>query len=530
MIGIQLPASLGAVSLAGMVTGLTTTTFVPVFNTGLAQSADDLGTPLGVLAETLPQLNTDTWRVFPDGTMETSYRLKANLTWHDGHPLTVEDFVFGQQVLSTREYGVATKLPTSYISGVTAGDNLSVVIKWNHLHADAGQLGTTFPPLPHHLLEERHRESAGLGANAPEFLPNSTFWTSDYVGVGPYKVDAYNAGVSVEASAFDAYALGRPKIDRVSIRGVADSNTALATMLAGEAHVSLQNLRGRTGKILDEEWKRSGGGSVVFAPTQRRILYAQYRLEYADPVEVGNDVRVRRAIVQAIDKQPLFETVTEGVGVLSDTYLSPRDPLYPRLERELPKYLYDPRQAVQLLEEAGFRRGTEGQWTTPRGTPFDLPVYFTSGTAGFETENAIIVDALKRIGINAMSRTFATQLSPMDRALTPGLSSAQQSITSFHTRDIAGPENRWVGNNRSGFSNPEYDRAMDLFTTALDPREIEVRTIEIEKVVRELLPAMMLYIDTAPVAYPAQIRGVREAWTDKAPPELANMHEWYWGS
>src|SRR5678815_487624 len=64
---------------------------------------DHEGRSLPYLAETLPQLNGDSWRVFPDGRMETTYRLKPNLTWHDGQPLTSEDFVFGWRVFATPE-------------------------------------------------------------------------------------------------------------------------------------------------------------------------------------------------------------------------------------------------------------------------------------------------------------------------------------------------------------------------------------------------------------------------------------------
>src|SRR5438094_4205357 len=58
-----------------------------MFNADLAL-LDDQGNPRPYLAEALPQLDTDTWKVFPDGTMETTYRLKADLVWHDGKPLT----------------------------------------------------------------------------------------------------------------------------------------------------------------------------------------------------------------------------------------------------------------------------------------------------------------------------------------------------------------------------------------------------------------------------------------------------------
>src|SRR5688572_19350293 len=66
---------------------------------------DEHGSPHAFLAAALPELNSDTWRLFPDGRMETTYRLKPNLTWHDGRPLTADDFVFAWQVYSVPEFG-----------------------------------------------------------------------------------------------------------------------------------------------------------------------------------------------------------------------------------------------------------------------------------------------------------------------------------------------------------------------------------------------------------------------------------------
>src|SRR5438045_2575964 len=62
------------------------------FNAMLAL-IDGQGALRPYLAESLPQLNTDSWKLLPDGKMETTYRLKPNLTWHDGAPLTADDFV-----------------------------------------------------------------------------------------------------------------------------------------------------------------------------------------------------------------------------------------------------------------------------------------------------------------------------------------------------------------------------------------------------------------------------------------------------
>jgi ABC-type transport system substrate-binding protein len=75
------------------VSGRTVDTTLRLWNAGLALN-NEKEVPSPYLAEELPQLNTDSWRVLPDGRMETTYHLKPNLTWHDGHPLTADDFVF----------------------------------------------------------------------------------------------------------------------------------------------------------------------------------------------------------------------------------------------------------------------------------------------------------------------------------------------------------------------------------------------------------------------------------------------------
>src|SRR5438132_50038 len=71
------------------------------FNASLA-IVDGSGARQPYLAESLPKLDSDSWKVSPDGKMETTYRLKPNLTWHDGQPLTADDFVFGQEIYSAK--------------------------------------------------------------------------------------------------------------------------------------------------------------------------------------------------------------------------------------------------------------------------------------------------------------------------------------------------------------------------------------------------------------------------------------------
>src|SRR5205085_2800972 len=174
----------------------------------------------------LPQLNTDSWKVFPDGTMETTYRLRPNLVWHDGAPLTADDWVFSRQVYNNPEVGQASSVPFKAIANVEASDERTILIHWNQPYAAAGALQSLgqsgpigLPPLPRHLL------SAALESGA-QALINSPYWTMEYVGLGPYKLDRWESGAFMEVSAFDRHALGAPKIQRIKVQFMSDPNAA----------------------------------------------------------------------------------------------------------------------------------------------------------------------------------------------------------------------------------------------------------------------------------------------------------------
>src|SRR5207237_839452 len=134
----------------------------------------DQGAP--ELAEALPQLSTDTWRLFPDGRMETTYRFRPNLTWHDGTPFSGEDYVFGWRVYATPELGLARTAPFDAIEEVVAPDSRTLLIKWKQPYPDAAHLAgrdRQFPALPRHLLQATFEsESADSFSNLP-------YWTRE---------------------------------------------------------------------------------------------------------------------------------------------------------------------------------------------------------------------------------------------------------------------------------------------------------------------------------------------------------------
>lgn len=523
IIANALPNDLSAKPLANAAaSGVAAPDSTSVFNATLTY-IDERGHATGYLAETLPQLDASTWRLLPDGTMETAYHLKPNLTWHDGTPVTADDFVFAWQVYATPEYGVNRSIPIRYMSGAEAPDSRTVFIRWNQSYVNAGRLDNDFPPLPAHVL--------GSEQSGEKFLPNSSFWTTNYVGAGPYRLESFDPGIGITGTAFDAYVLGRPKIDRFTLRAIPDTNTALAAVLAGEMDYGLNLFRAEEGLVLERDWVPTGAGVVLWEPLGSRTLNFQFRPELAQPPEVVTDVRVRRAIAYAIDKQESFDVVTGGHGLKSDTRTHPGEEHQPLVDRETTKYPHDLRRAAQLLQDAGFTQGAGGQWLRPGGSPAELPISYTGGSKLFEHENLIIVDQLRHFGIDASSRLFPSSGTSQDRAQLPGMDSVGSADpTQYRTVNTPTADNRWTGANRGGYSNPELDRLADALDKAIVPTEIVQHTIQLEKLTSSDLPGIFLYYHSRAWNNVANLKGPTVRQTISAGHPLRRIYQWEWTS
>src|SRR4030095_7335123 len=166
--------------------------------------------------------------------------LKPNLVWHDGAPLTADDFIFAFKVGTPANGFRTVQVPSPMMEDVLAPDDRSLVIRWKGVYPDAavlllGDVKFGLPPLPRHILEQVSNQ----GADAFQAHP---YWTTEFVGAGPYKVDRWELGSHIAEVAFDQHVLGRPKIDRLRVMFVSDPNTAFANLLAGSTHVALDTL------------------------------------------------------------------------------------------------------------------------------------------------------------------------------------------------------------------------------------------------------------------------------------------------
>lgn len=532
VIGLRVePSSLSPKPLSGG--GVKIKTSTRLFNAAL-ELIDDRGTAQPYLAEALPEVNTDRWRLFPDGRMETTYRLRPNLAWHDGVPFTAQDYVFSWRVYSTPDLGQANTLPISALEEVIAPDDRTVVMRWRQPYPGAGVLqegGTIsrFPALPRHALQ-----SAYDGAQWESFM-NHPYWTRDYVGLGPYRLERWEPGESIEGVAFDAHVLGRPKIGQLRLIFVADANAGLANLLSGAIHVAADDAVGiAQGVTAKREWSstsgRSGGGLIVVAEVWRAV-HAQFRPDIVSPRSLL-DVRVRRALAHALDKDALNEALFDGEGVLASTIFPPTVDYYPVIDRAIVKYPYDRRRSEQLMAEAGFVKGAGGFYESPAEGRF-MPELKTNASAQNESERSILAARWRDAGFGveeglvSASQARDIQVRSTYRSLyNYGRGLGTGNLPNFSRAAIAGPENRWTGSNRGGWSNPEYDRLFESFNATLDRNQGIQLLAQIATIMSDELPAFPLYYDLGPVVYLGSVRGPRQVSPDTSGLVSWNIHEW----
>lgn len=448
---------------------------------------DDQGQPIPRLAVERPSLEKGTWKVFPDGAMETTWRLRNGVKWHDGVEFTAEDIVFGWRIANDREVPWATRAIAEQIADAAAPDRHTVVIRWKNTFPLADRLEeTTLDPVPRHLLER-------LWATDVQSFVNAPYWTREFVGLGPFRLAAWAEGSHLELRAVDNHYLGRPKLSTITVRFITDQNTLVANLLGGAVDVNTTptSLDFEHWKVLQEQWT---AGTVIF-DRAGAFLFVGPNLR----VSPFGDVRVRRAMTHAIDRGAVADAQSIPRELIADTFLIPGSEKARRLKPYVHVYDYDPARAVSLLEEAGWRRGGDGLMRNAAGRAFEFDLRSTR-----EPQALVVADLWKRIGLQpeisitppALARDIEYQANVKGVETSGYFISFGSWRGRVHSAAIPTPENRYSGLNRTYYQDPEVDALIDRFSVTLDASEREqVEAQIIERVTRDA------------AFYPLSIRG-----------------------
>jgi peptide/nickel transport system substrate-binding protein len=467
-------------------------------NAGLV-TVNENGEFVPVLAAELPTL--DNGGVSAD-YLTITWKLRPDLKWSDGQPITSDDVKFTWEAVSHPESGNVLSLGFDLIESVETPDPLTAVIQYkqvNHAYLQQFRYGL----LPRHATGE------------PQDMLNWA-WNRQPVSAGPYIVSEWNAGDSIVMERNPNYYLsGQPYIDRLIFKVVPDPGAQVAMMAQGEAQVQLWP--GETRDVYDP--MVAGVAALQEIPGQWNMaLYFNLSRPFDDdpsandPHPILGDLRVRQAIAHAIDYDLIINEVNRGTFPATNPFA------YGWYRCDLPRaYPYDPEKAKALLEEAGWVPGDDGirvakgaQYAED-GTRLTLQLNgYTSFQPLVKLEEALS-EMFKAVGIattiqnDDFSIIFGSyeegaprMLGNFDILVYDGSLPIEPhaSIRNVYSSTAVPTDDNPAGQNFTRWINPEADRLIEKAGSTVDIATRKAAYCDLAKLIQTELPRLNLYLFT----------------------------------
>jgi peptide/nickel transport system substrate-binding protein len=475
------------------------------------------------LVEAVPSVDNGLWRLFPDGRMETTWKIRPTARWHDGAQFTSDDLSFTAAVGQDREVRIFRDSVYDVIDSIETPDPATLVVQWKRPFIEADVLFThltqaSTAPLPRHLLGRAFAEDKENFVNLP-------YWGQEFVGTGPFKLKSFMQGSHVVLEAFDGFVLGRPKIDEIEVKFIPDSNTMIGAILSGAAELTLgRNLSLEQGLEVQRQWR---SGKVEFDNSLWMAIFPQF--VNPDP-PIVTDLRFRRAMIHAVDRASMVETIQAGRGTVAHSLVIPGIPEYRDVETGAVRYDYDPRRSVQLIEELGFVRGADGFMRDATGRILSQELR-TTKEAHNEAALYPVADYWQRVGVQVepmvippqriSDRPFRAQFPAFE---VIGQPNTVKALSRLRLAQTPLPEGNFVGVNRARYMSPEFDTMLERFYTTIPLRQRAEPLREIVHHMTEQLVWMGLYHEVNPSLIGSRLVGVTPRVADGT--QAWNAHEW----
>jgi peptide/nickel transport system substrate-binding protein len=479
------------------------------FATRPISAFDTAGRPTCLLCTELPTLENGLARIeeLPGGGrgLAVTIKLKPDLQWGDGVPLTARDIAFTWKVGSDPAAGFSNIYTWSRAKSVDVVDDHTAIL---HLDRTLVTYQMWDYVLPEHIEGPVRAQSATM----LDYINRTTYNTAPLTkGLwnGPYVITAYQSGSTIELGPNPAWQGPKPAIARVAIRLVENTAALQANLLSGDVDMTPSGIGITTDQAVALQKDKPDSFRYIYRPG--------LSMERIDPQRDNPllaDVRVRQALLLAVDRKTLIDRLFGGHAKLALSWMNDLDPNY---TTDVATYPFDPARARTLLKDVGFTPGPDGICRNAKGDRLSFEFTTTSGNRIRELSQQVMQSQWKAVCVevairNQPSRTFFGETTR--RRLYTGLAEYANSSriglppTPFYgTPGIPTEANNFNGMNVSGFSNSRMDQLLGQAEIELDPSRQKVIWAEMQRIYAAELPELPLYFREDPDIVPTWLQG-----------------------
>ena len=336
--------------------------------------------------------------------------------WSDGHPFTIDDYIFAIEAIGNKDY-TGTRYNDRYtnivgmkdfhegksdkISGVEKVDDYTVKLHFEKMLPSMQLAGGAIPAytMPKHIFKD---------IPVKEWEQSEYVRGSKVVGLGAFTIESVVAGESVTLKANEYYYKGRPKLDKVVMQ-VVSPDAIVSEMKAGNYDIATMP------SAQYESFKDLTNVTYVstFAPSYEYIAFHLGKFDKAtgknvtDPNAKMSDVKLRQAMGYALDIDAAGESLYNGLNYGTNSIILPffKDVYNPEQEG----FAYNPEKAKQLLDEAGYK-DVDGDGIRENKDGSKLQINFAARTRDDANESLIQQYLLwwKEIGLDVQLYTGRT--------------------------------------------------------------------------------------------------------------------------
>lgn len=405
-----------------------------------------------------------------DDELTYTFKLKKDLKWQDGKPLTTKDVEYTFKTLADKNYdgpnknivegikGVKeyTEGKANKIEGIKVIDDRTIEFSFNEVYSVAlGNIGT-LGIIPEHVW----------GSVSPEKWKESSDLLTKPVGSGPYKLVKFENGQSVEFEKNNDFYGDKAKTNKFIFK-VTNPDTVQGEIANGTIDVAdVSDLKAK-----DRDGLKNQGFNLVSYP-KNSILYMGMNLRE----DKFKDVKVRQAIMYGINRQEALDKLAEGNGTIVNVPMLPSSWAYPK-NANLEEYKYNVEKSKELLKEAGWEdRDNDGIVENNKNEKFEVKLHTPSNQKPQEQRALLIQSNLKEIGIKVdiLTMEFTALMDEVvgnhkfDMYMMNNMLPIEPDPKPYWHSTAASDKPKTFAWNISSYKNPEADKLMDEALKVVD--------------------------------------------------------------